>query len=225
MKYSDRAVELVEKLKAAGIIGARGKIELSLLGVSLNINGKSAIGDLLQEWLGAWMKQQGIYFRTDNNTQKFPDFYLGENDTENLLEVKTFDYSKAPNFDVAQFDAYTTELATQAYRLDSDYLILGYTLEQGILTIQDIWLKKIWEITCGATDLPLRVQRKKGKIYNIRPYNFKNCAGNFPPFGTKEEFLAAIRDTLAQYKYRLQENPDQWYQEVLMSYSALEKER
>ncbi len=92
MSYGDKATELVEKMNAAGIIGASGKIELSLLDVSLNINGKSAIGDLLQEWLGAWMKQQGIYFRTDDNTQKFPDFYLGENNVEDLLEIKTFDY-------------------------------------------------------------------------------------------------------------------------------------
>lgn len=224
MSYGDKATELVEKINAAGIIGASGKIELSLLDVSLNINGKSAIGDLLQEWLGAWMKQQGIYFRTDDNTQKFPDFYLGENNVEDLLEIKTFDYNESPNFDVAPFDAYTAELVTHAYKLDTDYLIFGYILERGVLTIKNVWLKKIWEMTCGAKDLPLRVQRKRGKIYNIRPYNFKNCAGSFPPFETKEDFLSAIRDTLARYEYRLQENPAQWYQEVLASYSALGKE-
>jgi type II restriction enzyme len=214
MKYGSKAQNLFDKLKAGHIIGAKGKISLELLNLIIDINDKSATGNLLQEWLGAWMKQNGIYFRTDDNTQVFPDFYLGKGNTSELLEVKTFDYDKSPNFDVAPFDAYVDSLKTKPYRLDADYLILGYTLENGVLKIKDLWLKKIWEITCPATALPLRVQRKRGKIYNIRPYNFKNNSTGFQPFASKEEFVNAIKQTLAQYPMRT-ENPESWVREVL----------
>jgi type II restriction enzyme len=217
MRYGTKAQELFDKLKAEQIVGARGKISLELLGLSIDINDKSATGNLLQEWLGAWMKQNGVYFRTDDNTQIFPDFYLGENNASELLEIKTFDYNEAPNFDVAPFDAYVDSLKTKSYRLDADYLILGYTLEDGLLTIKDVWLKKIWEITCPARDLPLRVQRKRGKIYNIRPYNFKNNSTGFQPFATKEDFVNAIKETLAHYPMRT-ENPESWVRQVLPSY-------
>ena len=126
--YGNEATALYEQLKEKGIIGAEGSIRLELLGTDVNINGKSAMGDLLQEWLGEWMTLNGIYHRVDANSQKFPDYYLTESNELDLLEVKTFDYVKSPNFDVAQFDAYTRDLRTKAYKLDADYIILGYSL-------------------------------------------------------------------------------------------------
>ncbi|MCL2869918.1 NgoBV family restriction endonuclease [Candidatus Saccharibacteria bacterium] len=213
MEYGDKAQVLFSKLKSKHIVGAEGKISMELLDLSININDKSAVGDLLQEWLGAWMKQNGIYFRTDPNTQVFPDYYLGISNKADLLEVKTFDYNETPNFDVAPFDAYVDSLKTKAYRLDADYLIFGYTLKNDVLTIGDIWLKKIWEITCPARELPLRVQRKRGKIYNIRPYNFKNNSAGFQPFRSKAEFVDAIKGALAQYPMRT-EDPDSWVDQV-----------
>ncbi|MDR3185835.1 MAG: NgoBV family restriction endonuclease [Christensenellaceae bacterium] len=219
MPYGIKAQQLFDKLKAKHIIGARGKISLELLDLSIDINDKSATGNLLQEWLGAWMRHNNIYFRIDANTQVFPDFYLSDDNTTDLLEVKTFDYSKSPNFDVAPFDAYVDSLKTKQYRLDADYLILGYILKNGVLIIKDIWLKKIWEITCPAQELPLRVQRKRGKIYNIRPYNFKSHSLGFQPFATKEYFVNAIKRTLQQYPMRT-EDPESWFREVASSYNS-----
>lgn len=218
MNYGVKAQELFERLKSESIVGATGRISLELLNLMIDINDKSSIGNLLQEWLGAWMAQNNIEFRTDNNTQVFPDFYLGTDNESDLLEVKTFDYNVSPNFDVAPFDAYVDSLKTKRYRLDADYLIIGYILEDGVLTIKDIWLKKIWEITCPANDLPLRVQRKRGKIYNIRPYNFKNNSTGFQPFASREDFINAIKQTLARYPMRT-EDPELWVREVLPSYS------
>ncbi len=219
MSYGNKAQQLFDRLKAEHIVGARGRISLELLNLTIDINDKSATGDLLQEWLGAWMSQNGVYYRTDHNTQVFPDFYLGESNTADLLEVKAFDYDAAPNFDVAPFDAYVDSLKTKSYRLDADYLIIGYTLKDGVLTIKDIWLKKIWEITCPASELPLRVQRKRGKIYNIRPYNFKNNSAGFQPFCSKEDFVNAIKETLGQYSMRT-EHPDSWIRDVSRPYGS-----
>ncbi|MGL5078520.1 MAG: NgoBV family restriction endonuclease, partial [Waterburya sp.] len=71
-----------------------GNIEFNFLNVSVNIQEKSAIGDLFQEWFAKWLKVQGISYRITSNTQEFPDFLLDSaSNHKNLLEVKTFDYS------------------------------------------------------------------------------------------------------------------------------------
>lgn len=49
--------------------------------------------------------------------------------------------------DVANFEAYCRYLKTQAYRLDSDYLIFAYDLTNYEFKIKKLWLKKVWEIT------------------------------------------------------------------------------
>lgn len=216
--YGNQAVELVRRLKDSGIINAQGEISVELLNTRVAISDKSAVGDLLQEWLGAWMTANDFYHRVDLNTQVFPDFYLGAHDDRELLEVKSFDYSKTPNFDVAPFDAYVDSISTKSYRVNADYLIFGYTLENGIVTIKDIWLKKIWEITCPSNQYALKVQQKRGKIYNIRPYNFKTMSRGFQPFTSRLEFINAIKQTLEQYQMRIVE-PEDWSQAVLGDYS------
>ena len=83
-----------------------GRIEIILGGISAKYNGKDAIGDLLQEWLGEWLKQKNFYFRTRANTQEFPDFLLAKDDKSGFLEIKTFNADATPAFDIANFDSY-----------------------------------------------------------------------------------------------------------------------
>jgi hypothetical protein len=220
--YGSKATFLYNSLKEHGIVGAEGTIKLELLGSELNVNDKSATGNLLQEWIGQWMMLNGVYNRTNPNTQMFPDFYLSSEDSIDLLEVKTFDYMKSPNFDVAQFDAYTRSLRTQAYKLDADYLILGYSLANGVIKINEIWLKKIWEITCASSQYAVRTNVKQGKIHNIRPYNFKSMSNGFQPFNSRVAFVTAIKDTLA--KYTGDSNAaDEWLRQVGESYTHFSK--
>lgn len=216
--YGTKAQQLYDALKAAGIIGAEGHIQLGLLGTEVNVSDKSAVGNLLQEWLGQWMTLNGIYNRSNENTQAFPDFYLSDDNQIDLLEVKTFDYVNNPNFDVAQFDAYVRSLRTNAFRLEADYLILGYSLANGVIKINDIWLKKIWEITCGSAEFAVRTNVKQGKIHNIRPYNFKSMSRGQQPFTSRLAFITAIRNTLEKYLGDAQ-LADQWLQEVSDSYT------
>lgn len=215
---SQRATDLYNILKSKGIVDAEGTIRLELLGAEVSVNDKSAIGNLIQEWLGQWMALNGVYFRPNVNTQAFPDFYLSEEDDVNLLEVKTFDYVQSPNFDIANFDAYVRSLRTNAYRLDADYLILGYSLSNGVIKINDIWLKKIWEITCPSGEYALRTQVKQGKIHNVRPYNFKSLSRGQQPFSGRTEFIKAVRDTLAKSRNDEVE-ANQWQSEVTASYA------
>ena len=41
-----------------------GRIEINLGGISATYGGRDAIGDLLQEWIGEWLKNNNYYFRT-----------------------------------------------------------------------------------------------------------------------------------------------------------------
>ncbi|MDR1033944.1 MAG: NgoBV family restriction endonuclease [Bifidobacteriaceae bacterium] len=217
--YGISAQKLYDKLQKRHIVGATGKISIELLNVMCNVSDKSAVGNLLQEWLGAWMSENKIYYRTNPNTQEFPDFYLGKSDASDLLEIKTFDFTKTPNFDIANFDAYVRSVMTKSYRFDADYLIFGYTLTENGLKIENIWLKKIWEITCPSKQYALRVQVKQGKIMNIRPYNFKTASQGFQPFATRYDFIDAIKQTLANYP--LQTVTDQeWHQAVQANYAS-----
>lgn len=75
---------------------------------------------------------------------------------------------------------------------------MGYTLNNGVVKINEIWLKKIWEITCKSKKYDLRTQIKQGKIYNIRPYNFKTGAKGFQPFKSKLDFVNGIKETFAK---------------------------
>jgi hypothetical protein len=218
--YGQKAKRLFESLKHDGIIGTEGKISLSLLGVRVDVSDKSAIGNLLQEWLGEWMKTHNIYHRSNKNSQMPPDFYLGEGDNEDWLEVKTFDYNESPNFDVANFDAYVRDIREKTFRLDADYLIMGYSLKKGIITINDIWLKKVWEITCPSNKYALRTQIKQDKIYNIRPYNFKSESDGFQPFSDRLCFVQAVKATIASYRKNSEEAED-WHMTVEKSYRKI----
>ena len=96
--------ELVDSFKIKNQIGS---IQIKLGNITAKYNGKDAIGDLLQEWIEAWMKSKNYYFRTKVNTQEFPDFLLDEANDKGLLEIKTFNADADPSFDIVNFDSYT----------------------------------------------------------------------------------------------------------------------
>jgi type II restriction enzyme len=168
------------------------------------------------------MKNEKFFYRVNKNSQEFPDFYLSKRNDRDFLEVKTFDYTKNPNFDIANFDAYIRSLKTKAHRLDADYLIMGYSLSEGIIKIHKIWLKKVWEISCPSNQYALRTQVKQRKIVNIRPYNFKSNSKGFSPFESRLAFIEAIRKTQEKY-LRNPTKASEWFLEVERSYKKITK--
>lgn len=161
MRYVS-APEIKELLENQSIYSAVGSITMNLNNTSVVIKQNDIIGNTLQEWLGQVLKTNGIYFRPTKG-QTFPHFYLSEDNTKNLCEMKTF--YKTPNFDVANYYGYVDSLVKHAYRLDSDYLIFEYDSDKnGNIKIKNIWCKKVWEITGKANDFDLKCQRKKGQI-------------------------------------------------------------
>lgn len=215
------AEQLYEKLtKEGGIIGKKGVINFTLNDLSIAVETKDTIGNLLQEWLKAWMRKENIEFEENTNSQTFPDFYLNkENKTTNLLEVKSFDFERGPGFDLANFDSYCNSLLDKAYRLDSNYLIFAYKMKGSEITIENVWLKKIWELACPSGTYPIKVQEKKNIIYNIRPGTWYSTKSTYKSFASKEDFLSALNETRYQYPMTRVIN-GHWLREVIKNYKA-----
>jgi hypothetical protein len=176
-----------------------GTVEIILGGISAKYNGKDAIGDLLQEWLGEWLRQNNFYFRQPANSQEFPDFLLSESANSDFLELKTFNADASPAFDIANFDSYCTSLLKIPERIEADYLILSYKMIHGQLSIDNIWLKKVWELTSPSIKDPIRLQVKRGQIYHIRPCTWYSSKLPFKPFQNRQEFLEALSKTHNSY--------------------------
>ncbi len=194
-----------------------GSVEIILGGVSAKYNGKDAIGDLLQEWLGEWLKENNYYFRQRQNTQEFPDFLLSEEENTDFLELKTFNANASPAFDIANFDNYCASLLKIPERIEADYMILSYKMENSKLSIDNIWLKKVWEMSSPSGQNPIKLQVKRNQIYNLRPCTWYSTRIKYFPFDNKMDFLSAIYDTLELYpqcdKYK-----DDWMSKVKTKY-------
>lgn len=207
--------KLVDEYK---IIGETAVINFTLRDLVISIETKDTVGNLLQEWLKAWLMNEKIEFEENTNSQVFPDFYLDKHNQKNdLLEVKSFDWKRGPGFDLANFDSYCNSLLVNAYRIDSDYLIFAYEMTGSVITIKNVWLKKIWELACPSGPYPIKVQEKKSIIYNIRPSTWYSTRSTFKPFSSKEEFLSALNETRYQYPQTRHTN-GHWLQNVIKNY-------
>lgn len=215
LTISELHKKLVEDYK---IIGQTGSIKFTVKDLSILIKTKDTVGNLLQEWLKAWFVKSEIDFEENINSQTFPDFLLDKDDhKKGLLEVKSFDFDRGPGFDLANFDSYCNSLLENAYRLDSDYLVLAYQMNDGIISIKNLWIKKIWELACPSSTYPLKVQEKKGVIYNIRPSIWYSTRSTFKPFNSKEDFLSALNNTRYQYPQTRHGNAH-WLKKVIKNY-------
>lgn len=194
-----------------------GAISFNLAGVSVNIDTTDTVGITLQAWLKQYLTDNDIYFSEPANTQEFPDFFLDNNEAfKHMLEVKAFNYNATPAFDIANFESYCSSVKDKPYRLDADYLIFGYTMnDSGDITVKKVWLHKIWQIAGTSQRFPLKTQVKRDMIYNIRP-NTDFKAGNKGPFRSKDDFLLAIYKTLVIYKGK--SFADDWKQILSINY-------
>ncbi|MFW1941801.1 NgoBV family restriction endonuclease [Acinetobacter junii] len=203
MSYHSEALKIFEALNAVKD-SLVGRTNFTLGDISIQIEGKDGIGGLIEEWFGYWAEQNDFNVRNpkkDGSSQEFPDYYIWEesNEDEALLEVKTYDADASANFDIANFQSYCASVAENPYRLDADYLIFSYKIHNGILHIHNIYLKKIWEITCPSERWPLKTQTKRGVIYNIRPSSFHSTRGRYQSFRSKGEFIEALFSTEEEY--------------------------
>lgn len=185
-------------LQSQQLIGSSGAISFNLLGVNVNVATKDVIGGLLQDWFGNWMTINNIVWQPGPHAQSWPDFILSDG---SHLEFKAFDGTASPNFDLANFDAFTRSLLTEPERLDTDHLVFEYELfAGGIVRINNIWIKKIWEMAGPSTKNILNLQVKQGVPVNIRPKNWRTNSSRVTFFGQRLDFVLAL-DQALQYFY------------------------
>lgn len=105
------------------ILELQGQIRFYLGDVDIIVHQKDVVGNIIQEWLQGWLDKRGIEYAPSENTQMPPDFFLNPDDlTKNLLEVKAFNRSASPGFDIADFRMYEEEIVDKPYMLHVDYL-------------------------------------------------------------------------------------------------------
>jgi type II restriction enzyme len=119
---------------------------------------------------------------------------------KNLLEVKAFNRNAGPGFDIADFRMYAEEIIEKPYMLDVDYLIFGYDMrDDGAVTIKDVWLKKVWEITRRMEKWSINLQIKDNVVHKIRPgvwYSDRDV--DYSIFESIEDFISAMEEAVYQ---------------------------
>lgn len=197
--YHEESIKIYEAL-LKNLDSLQGGTVFKIGDVSIKVEGKDGLGGLIEEWFGVWAEKQGFIIKNpkkEGGSQEFPDYYVGDDNA--LLEVKAFDSSASANFDLANFESYCESVANTPERVESDYLIFSYKLSGSKLSIENIWLKKIWEITCPSERWPIKTQTKRDVIYNIRPASWYSTRPRFKVFSTKKEFIDAVFETQAEY--------------------------
>lgn len=215
------ALKVFEKLLDEDkLLEIEGQIKFFLGDVDIIVKQKDVVGNIIQEWLQGWMDKRGIEYALNDNTQMPPDFFLNPDDkTTDLLEVKAFNRSASPGFDIADFRMYEEEIIEKPYMLNVDYLIFGYDMsDDGVVTIKDLWLKKVWEITRRMDGWSINLQVKQGVVHKIRPgVWYSDRPGNIPMFKCIEDFIAAIEEAVYQNP-KTHESAATWKKNFIHSY-------
>ena len=217
------AQEVYDKLvNEDGILQLEGQIKFYLGDVNIIVKQRDVVGNIMQEWLQGWLDKRGIEYAPSENTQMPPDFFLNPDDkTKNLLEVKAFNRNRGPGFDIADFRMYEEEIINKPYMLNVDYLIFGYDMnDDGVVTIKDVWLKKVWEITRRMEDWPINLQIKDNVVHKIRPgiwYAEDTARTDYTVFYFFEDFISAIEEAVFQNP-KTHNNAGTWKATFLRSY-------
>lgn len=215
------ALKVFEKLLDEDkLLEIEGQIKFFLGDVDIIVKQKDVVGNIIQEWLQGWMDKREIEYALNDNTQIPPDFFLNPDDkTTDLLEVKAFNRSASPGFDIADFRMYEEEIIEKPYMLNVDYLIFGYDMsDDGVVTIKDLWLKKVWEITRRMDGWSINLQVKQGVVHKIRPgVWYSDRPGNIPMFKCIEDFIAAIEEAVYQNP-KTHESAATWKKNFIDSY-------
>ena len=217
MRYTAKQVydKLVNDDK---ILTLKGQIKFYLGDVSIIVKQKDVVGNIIQEWIQGWLEKNEIEYSPSVNTQMPPDFFLNpDNKQEGLLEVKAFNSKANPGFDIADFKMYEREIIDKPYMLNVDYLIFAYDMsDDGVVTIKNVWLKKVWEITRPMTNWPLNLQIKNGIVHKIRPGVWYGNS-SIPFFNSMEDFLSAVEETVFKNKDTHNDFPN-WRDNFTLNY-------
>ncbi|MGL5681717.1 MAG: NgoBV family restriction endonuclease [Marinifilaceae bacterium] len=203
-----------------GFKNATGSIKFNLKDFSINVEQNNIVGNILEEWLAKWLTAKKIA-HIYNKKQESPDFWLDPTNLEtDWLEIKSF--TGSPNFDIAAFRSFINLIINKPYKLHSKFLLIKYSMHKDIVTIEDFWLKNLWEISSPSEKWPIKVQYKNKVIVNIRPAVWYSDKTDFSVFKSLEHFLAALEQTI--YKYHDTNSlADNWSEKLCKSYKNFYK--
>lgn len=193
------AQEVFELLKEQLKENNKGVINFTLSDYTIIVQQNNVVGNILEEWLDKWMTENQIE-HTYNHGQSSPDFWLdNDNKNSNWLEIKSF--TGSPNFDIANMRSFISEVIEKPWKLNADYLCIRYTMDDktGKITIDDIWLNKVWKMSCPSAKWAVKLQEKKGVIYNLRPATWYSSKTDYPTFSNIEHFLSALDYVIKTY--------------------------
>jgi len=176
-----------------------GVINFTLAKVSIVVKQNNVVGNIIEEWLDSWMTEHQ-FDHIYNHGQCSPDFWTDTDDmNKGWLEIKSF--TGGANFDIANFMSYIQDILVKPWKLDSKYLCIKYTMDEksGVVTIDDVWLKSVWEISSPSGKWAVKVQDKKNVIYNLRPASWYSNNSLFAVFRSKEDFLSALDYVIKTY--------------------------
>lgn len=198
--------------------GAKGSIRFNLNDYEITVEQNNVVGNILEEWLDKWMTSKGIP-HIHNKKQASPDFWLNPNNlNSDWLEIKSF--TGSPNFDVAAFRSFINLIIENPCKLHSKHLLIKYKSDAGIVTIEKIWLKNLWEICSTSSVWPVKVQYKNKVIVNIRPATWYSKDTEFPPFECLEDFIAALEETIYLYHDTRSTIAEGWSKKLCNSYKS-----
>ena len=67
------------------------------------------------------------------------------------------------------------------------------------LRIENVWLKKVWEISSPSEPNHIKIQTKRGQIYNLRPCSWYARNPTYQPFSSRLDFVTALYNTQQNY--------------------------
>lgn len=220
------AEKLRQDLLDDHVLQMTGKIKFDLMGINTIVKTRSVVGDVIQDWLENYLQHKKYLYKNPEHTQQFPDFHLLASDgasNNEMLEVKCFDGARSANFDVANFEAYCQSLLDNPQRLDSYYLIFSYVMNPDTfeVSIKDVWLKRVWEITGPSQTWPVKFQVKKGVIYNIRPITWYSKRSKYKAFTSRKDFVNAMAKCIGIYTTTNHLHKANWSAQVASSYKRI----
>lgn len=169
---------------------------------------KDAVGNYIEHYIGLVLEKcEFPYVPHPNGTQAFPDYAVsGE-----WIEVKSFDASSSPAFDILTYDRLINDLeAGEQGTLYADYIVLGYHYnDNGSFYIESANLYKLWEIVNYNFDYngQKHIQLTNRGVIRPRGDLRANDKTTLPSFNDEYEFIAAL------------------YQDILTNNSEYEAER
>lgn len=135
-----------------------------------------------------------------------------------MVEVKCWNYKygkqNTPGFDVANVTSYLNMINNDPEKLEADYFIFAYSHnpEDAMIKINNVFHRKIYEITGLDGKNRLKLQWKNSMAYNIRPVRFH--IDGISPFNNYNDFLLKLRDVLKGSKQEDTMDLDEWYENI-----------